>query len=49
MAVTPVPRSASSTASQRPVPHQIPVIPAYDVLVMQRKASRLAFGKMLLN
>jgi hypothetical protein len=47
--VTPVPPSASSTALQRPEPHPIPAIPGYDALVSQREASRLAFGKMLLN
>ena len=47
--MTPVSPSASSTALQRPEPHPIPAIPGYDALVSQRAASRLAFGKMLLN
>jgi hypothetical protein len=49
MTVTPVPPSASSNAHQRPDPHQIPAIHAYYALVKHREASRLAFGKMLLN
>ncbi len=49
MTVTPVPPSSSTAAQHRSYPHQLPAIPSYDTLVKQQIASRLGFGRMLLN